>query len=126
MNPLFHELEKYNGWRKYWNECSFQVWANSQEGYIKGQIYYSKVGLFGKAVKTYKEIEVREIVYNDKGVDEHIIIARSRLNKFKEQINKHLAIPQFLAEIQAAIESPLESVKDAALVKVHKYLSEKG
>lgn len=125
MNPLFHELEKYNGWRKYWTHCSFSVWANDKQGYIEGEIYYDKVGLWGRSTKTYAKITVWQVVVDQNGWEKKLAICHKLLDKYIEQIRAYLEIPQFLKEVQAAIESPLESVKDAALVKVHKYLSEK-
>ncbi len=124
MNPLFHELEKYNGWRKYFDLSSVHMPERKYgECYkIYFSFYYDAPKYFGKTKRALKTV-----VFDTGYVS--IISAGGQLKNIDQciqQIKSHLNAPNLLPEIEAALESSLESVKDAVLLKVHKYLSEKG
>lgn len=123
MNPLFHELEKYNGWRKYLDLSSIHMPEREYgERYkIHFSFYYDAPKYFGKTKKTLhvSVFDTGYVTAKDAGAQ------LKNFNEYFQQIKSSLNTPNLLTEIETALESSLESVKDAVLLKVHKYLSEK-
>lgn len=123
MNPLFHELEKYNGWRKYLDLSSIHMPERKYgEDYkIYFCFYYDAPKYFGKIKRALKTLVFdTNYVY---GSDAREV--KKKYEEYLREIKSRLNSPNLLPEIEAALESSLESVKDAVLLKVHKYLSEK-
>lgn len=72
MNNLFHELNKYEGWEKYWEQSSITGRANPTFSFIRCKIFCDETLCFGWKKKVSVEFELT-INMHDRVSDDEIL-----------------------------------------------------
>lgn len=92
MNLLFHKLNGYEGWEKYWEQSIIQGEADATHSAIRCKIFHEKVSFFGRKQKVSVELFIPYRSHERTCINENILkwakIAGEEGRKWKAEISK--------------------------------------